>query len=164
MNNDDDEKNALRSDTPIASDETVTTLSAFSETKPILNLQERTRQSISLAPQQQQPKKHSRSRTSQIFPVNQFETPQKPLPRRSTIGQADAEAGAATTVGHRDITPREKLFEEDVEYSSVFKARPKLARSPKLSPFPDSGHGSMESAKLVDVDVDVELESPLKGR
>lgn len=170
-NNEKNDKNALRIDSHIASDETVTTLSTL-EAKPTLNLQERTRQSISLAPQcSAQPKKasHSRSRTSQIFPVNQFETPEKQQPRRSTITQlgVGAVAPAGALRENRDITPREKLFEEDVEYSSVFKARPKLARSPKLSPFPDSGHGSVESEGLNHVgsaDDDIAMSSPLTGR
>ncbi|EME38308.1 hypothetical protein DOTSEDRAFT_114926, partial [Dothistroma septosporum NZE10] len=93
-------------------------------------LQERTRQSISLAPQPaprvNKRASHARSRTS-TFPVNQFETP----PRRSTVSIAVAEE---TPVPHRDITPRDKLFEEDAEYASIFKPRPKVKLSPIVSP------------------------------
>ncbi|KAI5366372.1 Putative HAUS augmin-like complex subunit 6 [Septoria linicola] len=163
-NEDNENENGARCDTLIASDETVTMLSSFQSAKPVLNLQERTRQSISLAPTHP-PKKasHARSRTSQIYPVNQFETPEKPQPRRSTVTQFGREY--LPREQHRDITPQEKLFEEDVEYTSIFKARPKLARSPKLSPFPDSGHGSMESGNDVSfADDDIALDSPLKGR
>ncbi|KAH0369513.1 hypothetical protein KCU65_g3230, partial [Aureobasidium melanogenum] len=36
--------------------------------------------------------------------------------------------------GTRDTTPRDKLFDQDAEYASVFKSRPKIAMSPVLSP------------------------------
>ncbi|KAF2217701.1 hypothetical protein CERZMDRAFT_80401 [Cercospora zeae-maydis SCOH1-5] len=167
---DGERKGFTRSDTPIGSDETITTLSTVEE-KPALSLQERTRQSISFAPQQSAPPKqpsHARSRTSQIYPVNQFDTPEKRQPRRFTVNQLDKDAMEGASYQRRDITPREKLFEEDVEYTSIFKARPKLARSPNLSPFPDSGHGSRESKELDNdlsfADDDIALSSPLKGR
>ncbi|PPJ58536.1 hypothetical protein CBER1_07173 [Cercospora berteroae] len=168
--NDDERKGSTRSDTPVGSDETVTTLSTLEE-KPVLSLQERTRQSISFAPQQAAPPKrasHARSRTSQIYPVNQFDTPEKPLPRRYTVNQLDNDVSEGAPNERRNITPRENLFEQDVEYTSVFKARPKLARSPKLSPFPDSGHRNMDGRELNNdvsfADDDIALSSPLKGR
>lgn len=112
-------------------------------------LQERTRQSISLAPQPvpkvNKRSSHARSRTS-TFPVNQFETP----PRRSTVSISVQEE---EHLPRRDITPRDKLFEEDAEYASIFKPRPKIKLSPIVSP--DAvGH---------DHDSDVEG-SPLVGR
>ncbi|EME79602.1 uncharacterized protein MYCFIDRAFT_81088 [Pseudocercospora fijiensis CIRAD86] len=131
-------------------------------------LQERTRQSISLAPgPSPAPRKapsHARSRTSQ-YPVNQFETPEKSLPRRSTMSLAvNVEAGAVEndSMVKRNITPREKLFDQDAEYASIFKARPKVARSPDLTPQIDSGHGSMETEEGEEDAVGVG--SPLVGR
>ncbi|KAF7185959.1 hypothetical protein HII31_12832 [Pseudocercospora fuligena] len=133
-------------------------------------LQERTRQSISLAPgPSPAPRKapsHARSRTSQ-YPVNQFETPEKPLPRRSTMSLAvNVEAGAEENdpMAKRNITPREKLFDQDAEYASIFKARPKVARSPDLTPQIDSGHGSMETEVGEGEEDAVGLGSPLVGR
>lgn len=113
-------------------------------------LQERTRQSIISLPIVPQKKiSHARSRTS-AFPVNQFETPQK-APRRSTL-TFDNEG---TPSQRRDITPREELFDQDAEYASVFKARPKIALSPVLSPSmngeEDVMMGSEEASPLVAV-------------
>ncbi|CZT19378.1 uncharacterized protein RCC_05226 [Ramularia collo-cygni] len=103
-------------------------------------LQERTRQSIISLPIVPQKKPtHARSRTS-AFPVNQFETPQKEH-RRSTL----AFANDITPSQRRDLTPREELFDQDAEYASVFKARPKIALSPVLSPCVDNGGDLMES-------------------
>lgn len=57
---------------------------------------------------------------SSFFPASTtFSTPVK---NRNSIG------------GTRDTTPRDKLFDEDAEYASVFKSRPKIAMSPVLSP------------------------------
>ncbi|KXS98157.1 hypothetical protein AC579_9992 [Pseudocercospora musae] len=132
-------------------------------------LQERTRQSISQAPGPSpalRKARHARSRTSQ-FPVNQFETPEKPLPRRSTMSLAvNVEAGAEENdpMVKRNITPREKLFDQDAEYASIFKARPKVARSPDLTPQIDSGHGSKEDEEREGEDDAVGLGSPLVGR
>ncbi|KAF2725738.1 hypothetical protein K431DRAFT_280450 [Polychaeton citri CBS 116435] len=137
------------------------------------SLIERTRQSISLAPRptthlrherntsaaSTKPYiRHTRSRTS-IFPVNQFETPQKK--RRSSIGNAWLEGGgglggqasvdssnrmldAADSLPRRDITPREKLFQADAEYDSIFKSRPKVAQSPPSMVDPGDGAGDPE--------------------
>ncbi|KAH0343294.1 hypothetical protein KCU83_g8909, partial [Aureobasidium melanogenum] len=61
---------------------------------------------------------------SSFFPAtaaaSQFSTPMKSS--RNSLG------------GTRDTTPRDKLFEQDAEYASVFKSRPKIAMSPVLSP------------------------------
>lgn len=117
-------------------------------------LLDRTRHSISLAPPSlTQPKKgsgHARSRTS-IFPVNQFDTPQKA--RRSSVALARA---------RRDITPREQLFSPEAEYNSVFKSRPKIALSPVLSPHLDSKRVSMEGDGGLNFNV-VDKGSPLAG-
>ena len=97
---------------------------------PIETLMERTRQSMSLLPNQPNTANEKRKRTSnappkqtrhsQLFPVNQFETPPKAAP-------ADSPRSG-------ESTPREKLFSEEAEYSSVFKSRPRIATSPSLSP------------------------------
>lgn len=110
-------------------------------------LQERTRQSIISLPIVPQKKPtHARSRTS-AFPVNQFETPQK-APRRSTLTFDHS----GTPSQRRDITPREELFDQDAEYASVFKARPKIALSPVISPR-ESGFesGVMDASPLVGI-------------
>ncbi|KAF4291382.1 hypothetical protein KXX16_001459 [Aspergillus fumigatus] len=81
-------------------------------------LVERTRKSMSLLPPPssrppQQPRRSRKSRVS--LPVNQFETPEK-LPQT------------------RASTPRDELFEEEADYNSVFKSRPRVALSPIASP------------------------------
>ncbi|KAL2808799.1 HAUS augmin-like complex subunit 6 N-terminus-domain-containing protein [Aspergillus granulosus] len=84
-------------------------------------LTERTRKSLSLLPPPRElPRPNPRSRKSRVsFPVNQFETP----PRAST---ADFPSRAST--------PRDELFEEEADYASVFKSRPRIALSPITSP------------------------------
>lgn len=140
--------------------------SPVADDAPAPTLMERTRQSISMAPPAAGPLRvakntsHSRSRTSIVYPVNQFETPPSKATRRASLHVAAAAAAAAAgahgeegPAAHlqvqnnglpprRDFTPREQLFAADAEYDSVFKARPKIALSPVLSPR-DSGHGQM---------------------
>ncbi|KAL3486375.1 HAUS augmin-like complex subunit 6 N-terminus-domain-containing protein [Aspergillus germanicus] len=84
-------------------------------------LTERTRKSMSLLPPPRElPRPNPSSRKSRVsFPVNQFETP----PRAST---ADFPSRAST--------PRDELFEEEADYASVFKSRPRIALSPVTSP------------------------------
>ncbi|KAL3457482.1 HAUS augmin-like complex subunit 6 N-terminus-domain-containing protein [Aspergillus heterothallicus] len=84
-------------------------------------LTERTRKSMSLLPPPRDlPRPNPRSWKSRVsFPVNQFETP----PRAST---ADFPSRAST--------PRDDLFEEEADYASVFKSRPRIALSPVTSP------------------------------
>lgn len=84
-------------------------------------LVERTRKSMSLIPplpthESQHPPKRRGPRPS--FPVNQFETPRKASRPKIT----------------RSSTPQDKLFEEDADYASVFKSRPRVALSPISSP------------------------------
>ncbi|PWY66043.1 hypothetical protein BO94DRAFT_570295 [Aspergillus sclerotioniger CBS 115572] len=90
-----------------------------SEPTSRFTLVERTRKSMSLVP----PPTHTRPRDSfrshrprPSFPVNQFETPEKPnpIPRAST--------------------PHDELFKEEADYASVFKSRPRVAHSPIASP------------------------------
>ena len=103
------------------------------------SLVDRTRNSISLAPQpvhhptakQSRPplsSNHSRSRTSIYHPTDQFSTPTRNQPSASL--DPDPQPRSA----RRDVTPREKLFESDADYDSVFRARPRVALSPVPSP------------------------------
>ncbi|KAL5361476.1 HAUS augmin-like complex subunit 6 N-terminus-domain-containing protein [Aspergillus floccosus] len=88
-------------------------------------LVERTRKSMSLLPppnpNPRPPRESLRSRRPRAsFPVNQFETPEKQHAQAYDISRAS--------------TPRDELFEEEAEYSSVFKSRPRVAHSPLASP------------------------------
>lgn len=128
------------------------------ERRPTLH--ERTRQSISHAPQPPTNTKrgntHARSRTA--YPINQFETPQKdPAPRRSTFG-TNFDANEETPHAQRSVTPREKLFEEDADYASIFKPRPKIALSPVMSP------SFVTESPINDSAGEVGMSSPLMGR
>ena len=99
-------------------------------TAPRSTLLERTRQSMSLLPNPPPNSKAYRRastkqpRFSEVFPVNQFETPGKAQTRQS--GSWSPSSGAST--------PRDKLFSEEADYASVFKSRPRIAVSPSLSP------------------------------
>lgn len=90
-------------------------------------LAERTRKSMSLIPPhptqgtQPHPSKHKGPRPS--FAINQFETPRK------SSGQSRPSGGRSGA-----STPQDKLFEEDADYASVFKSRPRVAQSPISSP------------------------------
>lgn len=86
-------------------------------------LMERTRLSMlamsakpraSLAPKERKPK-----RQSQVFPVNQFDTPRARKSEFLTVKEEDLEK-----------TPKEDLFSDDVDYERVFKSRPRIATSP----------------------------------
>lgn len=79
-------------------------------------LLERTRQSMSLITPKPPPQKGTEQRrTSKLYPTNQFETPGK----QQSASQKDELS-----------TPPELLFEQDANYASVFKSRPKVALSP----------------------------------
>ena len=99
-------------------------------TAPRGTLLERTRQSMSLLPNPPSNSKASQRssakqpRFSEVFPVNQFETPGKAQTRQS--GSWSPRSGAST--------PRDKLFSDEADYASVFKSRPRIAVSPSLSP------------------------------
>lgn len=83
------------------------------------NLAERTRKSMSLIPPlPREPAPRPRRGPRPSFPTNQFETPRK--------SSASVRSGATT--------PQDQLFEEDAEYASVFKSRPRIAQSPISSP------------------------------
>ena len=115
------------------------------------SLLERTRQSISMAPApgkgpHSKKLSHNRSRTS-VYPINQFETSRKAGVRRSTINGIEKEP-----LDPRVVTPMEKLLSPDADYDSVFKARPKIALSPVLTPCRDSdGQDTGRSSPLVGV-------------
>lgn len=92
-------------------------------TAPNYTLVERTRKSISLLPPlppHEQPRPRQRRGPRSSFPVNQFVTPRKSS--RPSGGRSGAS------------TPQDKLFEEDADYASVFKSRPRVAQSPISSP------------------------------
>ncbi|KAE8377667.1 HAUS augmin-like complex subunit 6 N-terminus-domain-containing protein [Aspergillus bertholletiae] len=82
---------------------------------------ERTRKSMSLVPpppSNPRPRESLRPRRPRpSFPVNQFEPSESPTPEIS-----------------RASTPRDELFEEEADYASVFKSRPRVAHSPISSP------------------------------
>lgn len=90
--------------------------SSDAPTKRRETLLERTRQSMSLITPKPPPKKGlEQRRTSRIYPTNQFETPGKQESRPENDEMS---------------TPPELLFEQDANYASVFKSRPKVALSP----------------------------------
>ncbi|KAJ5753497.1 uncharacterized protein N7511_007650 [Penicillium nucicola] len=89
-------------------------------------LVERTRKSMSLLPPGHEPQVRSRQRRGPrpSYPVNQFVTPRK----------ASAQSTRSIDQISRASTPQDQLFEEDAEYASVFKSRPRVALSPISSP------------------------------
>ncbi|OJJ58880.1 hypothetical protein ASPSYDRAFT_151103 [Aspergillus sydowii CBS 593.65] len=92
------------------------------EHRESFSLAERTRKSMSLLPppREQPHPSRRRSRKSRVsFPVNQFETPTK---------------SSAADFPSRASTPRDELFEDQADYASVFKSRPRIALSPITSP------------------------------
>lgn len=112
----------------------------------------------SLAPKERKPK-----RQSQVFPINQFDTPRARKPEFLTVQEEDFEK-----------TPKEDLFSDDVDYERVFKSRPKIATSPV---FGTPAEGTDEEdfdegvtgVDLADVDDDdeeddYEQDSPLRRR
>ena len=142
-------------------------------------LMERTRESMTFLPPAPsttiRTRKHDKSKSRQAqFPVNQFESPSKIMRNtgdtltegrkasRNDICYEDnngmnTTAAAAQNAGKRNITPLEKLFSEEAEYSSIFKSRPRVVVSPKLSPiaFNDEsktvGDGTVEN-QLMDLE------------
>ncbi|KAJ9482544.1 hypothetical protein VN97_g10877, partial [Penicillium thymicola] len=87
-------------------------------------LAERTRRSMSLLPPVAHEAPRTRRRPRSSFPVNQFVTPRK------TSAHSTRSRGEIS----RASTPQDQLFEEDAEYASVFKSRPRVALSPISSP------------------------------
>ncbi|KAJ5500925.1 hypothetical protein N7527_012046 [Penicillium freii] len=87
-------------------------------------LAERTRRSMSLLPPVAHEAPRPRRRPRPSFPVNQFVTPRK----------TSAQSTRSRDEISRASTPQDQLFEEDAEYASVFKSRPRVALSPISSP------------------------------
>ncbi|KAJ5375669.1 hypothetical protein N7517_007675 [Penicillium concentricum] len=87
-------------------------------------LAERTRRSMSLLPPVAHEAPRPRRRPRPSFPVNQFITPRK----------TSAHSAHSRDEISRASTPQDQLFEEDAEYASVFKSRPRVALSPISSP------------------------------
>lgn len=105
-------------------------------------LVERTRKSMSLIvpPTQPRPRESFRShRPRPSFPINQFETPQR-----------------SHTIPSRASTPRDELFDEEADYASVFKSRPRVAHSPVASP-------AVHISPLGDFDLSPDEEIDLDG-
>jgi hypothetical protein len=96
-------------------------------------LSTRTQAGIATIKQQQQ-RPHS-----SFFPATTTITTAETSPHSSTPMKKKI-ANKTAAGARRDITPRAKLFEQDAEYASIFKSRPKIATSPVLSPqFDDNG-------------------------
>ncbi|KAL4863727.1 hypothetical protein BDV12DRAFT_22582 [Aspergillus spectabilis] len=126
-------------------------------------LVKRTHKSMSLLPPpRERPRPIHRSRKSRVsFPVNQFDTPPKP---------------SAADFPSRASTPRDQLFEDQADYASVFKSRPRIALSPiaspavHVSPIGDfdlsaDGERGVDGAGEMDEDLDyVAVGSPLGAR
>lgn len=96
-------------------------------------LAERTRKSMSLIPpSSKRAHGNPQSRKSRpSFPVNQFETPRK---QSAHYIEASAPAPAPAPGPSGRSTPRDELFDDDADYASVFKSRPRVAHSPVMSP------------------------------
>ena len=124
------------------------------------------------------------------FPVNQFDTPSKmagiqegteikemeedlntaedvfskaDIDNEGTTGKGTTSTSDKQASGKRNITPRESLFSEGAEYSSIFKSRPRVAVSPVLTPIKgsDEDGGGMGMSKHNDIGLEREG-SPLK--
>ncbi|KKK19096.1 hypothetical protein ARAM_006626 [Aspergillus rambellii] len=132
-------------------------------------LVERTRKSMSLVPPPREHHHHHhhhprpRPRQSRMsFPVNQFDTP--PKPAHPPLSDSPSRAS----------TPRDELFDEQADYASVFKSRPRIALSPVTSPavhvspigdFDLSADLDPEAAEDMDMDMaGVGVGSPLASR
>lgn len=124
---------------------------ATTTTIPVSNLIERTRQSMSLLPNHNNPSYHPSKqarkstqyhpRPSQTFPVNPFQTP---LPSAAKVA-APTTMSLSPRLESGSSTPRDSLFSEDADYASVFKSRPRVAQSPRESLSPQrSGKGRMD--------------------
>ncbi|KAJ5352898.1 hypothetical protein N7452_001872 [Penicillium brevicompactum] len=126
------EPDKVQSSTPVVrlspEPPSASTTSSVSEEEPYQEpikrsntLAERTRKSMSLLPPQHHEPPRQRRGPRPSFPVNQFVTPRK------ASGRSIDEISRAST-------PQDQLFEEDAEYASVFKSRPRVALSPISSP------------------------------
>lgn len=68
--------------------------------------------------------------------------------------------------GSRNITPRESLFSEGAEYSSIFKSRPRVAMSPILTPIKgiDEDEDERKDSGQDDSGFDEAFDSPLGNK
>ena len=112
-----------RPSSPVFPAQTACTVGPELPSPAAANLVERTRKSLALLSNRPTAKSQP-SHVPRAHPVNPFETPSKQIPRESC--RLEPLSGGST--------PREVLFSDDVDISSVFKSRPKLAVSPALSP------------------------------
>jgi hypothetical protein len=82
------------------------------------------------------------------------------IPSHAAKYATPIKAGRSSMGGTRDTTPRDKLFEQDAEYASIFKSRPKIAMSPVLTPELDL---QMEEAEDFSFEGDAEGEESMVG-
>lgn len=110
--------------------------SATNSPQTTRSLADRTRQSISSSTPnaRQRPAQHTRSRTSIHQHPNTTPRARRLSFDQLTPSREDDEADESTSTSKRIFTPREQLFDEGVEYDSVFKSRPRVAHSPLMSP------------------------------
>ncbi|KAJ5805198.1 hypothetical protein N7474_011085 [Penicillium riverlandense] len=142
MANSPDHGSSTQSEVPIVHLDPGHSPSDHSDQEPVkppnsnYSLVERTRKSMSLLPSLPPQEPHARKRRvpRPSFPVNQFQTPRKSSP-------AEVSRSGAST-------PKDKLLEEDVDYASVFKSRPRVALSPISSPAVHVGSTPEEEFEL----------------
>ncbi|EOD43443.1 hypothetical protein UCRNP2_9810 [Neofusicoccum parvum UCRNP2] len=120
-------------------------------------------------------------RRPSLFPPNPWETGRKVSPlfeewADRVAAEEEAERGGGVVEGR--ATPRDKLFEEDVDETSVFRSRPKIAASPLLAPDEDGASDGVSELGGGEVFEDAEEEygfedaeesfegesSPLRGK
>ncbi|KAF1913282.1 HAUS augmin-like complex subunit 6 N-terminus-domain-containing protein [Ampelomyces quisqualis] len=89
----------------------------------MMSMQAKPRQTLSA----RQRKEKQQSRQS-LFPVNQFDTP------RNRKSFEIIEESKSTDP---ELTPKEALFNDEIDYDRVFKSRPRIATSPVFSPPPN---------------------------
>lgn len=167
----------------------------FSSTPPLSStennkatLLERTRQSMSLfsnsninpkiRPRNSTKPRDNVNRSSNLFPTNQFESPQSQaktpvlnLAYRETEPNSNPNSFSSpfnTNSFSRSSTPRDKLFEEEADYASVFKSRPKIAVSPLLSPQRDrfefgrvvdnADHDGVRTGSETEIGIEMDME------
>ncbi|KAL1632911.1 hypothetical protein SLS56_003196 [Neofusicoccum ribis] len=120
-------------------------------------------------------------RRPSLFPPNPWETGRKVSPlfeewADKVAAEEEAERSGGVVEGR--ATPRDKLFEEDVDETSVFRSRPKIAASPLLAPDEDGASDGVSELGGGEVFEDAEEEygfedaeesfegesSPLRGK
>ena len=101
-------------------------------------------------------KKEKRKSRQSLFPVNQFDTPRN----RKSIERIEESRSI-------QLTPKDELFSDEVDYERIFKSRPRIATSPVFSPpggegdeegyddeDGDGGEGDVTGIDLADVNQD----------